>query len=1335
MLLLGCWLRWPVPWLLGGVPAALLVAWTTPDVRVRPSSALASVILLAGTIAGFTAHLELRRIQVAWDEVWDRRESRAADVLTRELDRLLQAGDDAVANLADDPPSPDSVGVERLRRLRDRADLAALAIYSAEGELRIWDGDHRGPVPADVREGAVRYEFGERPLFSYLYFTAPIPETGGTAVAAALLRVSLPPGVGGETAGFTSRVRARTGEDVRLSRAERIAGASAWDLRWEGRTLFSVALHEPRQSDEREAVLTRWGRIGGMLVGTAWLLLALGCRGMSGRRGAAAATLVALAGVVPFGRLLGLASLDSPASFLLRAPLDATLLRTLAVAGAGAIVAGLAAWHRRAPPRPLAAAVVAGVGFPLAVTMFRSAPAPEFVAGSEQAFAAFQAGLAAVLTLVATVALLAGARTGPGERRGGWIAGGLAGAGLLAAGGAAWVSLRAGLPVGFAALWALPVAGVAAGLALPSGRLRAVHWLAAGALGATCALPFGWQDRVDARMEMAERELERLASPVDPYSVFLLERFAARVDSLHRSGAGDVELLYGAWVESGLAEEGVPAWLTLWSAGDLPAEDLRIGVQPPRPAVTDALRDEAREREDAVVRSLPGGEARYGAAVPLPSGEAVTAVVPPRTAVASRSRLEPLYRGAQGGDAGSLTIVPLLPGDVVEDPGTTRWIRTASGWQAERTLELPEGRFHAHFTVPLADPMLLAARGTLLLVLDLAVLGALFGLGAAVARSGPLRLDALLGAVRTFRGRITAALFGFFLLSLTFFGVLGYQILSGAAVRTAGALADRVADEASGWYLDVQGSLDLLARRVGGDLLEYRDGRLVGGSVTELVELGLYEGWLPYDVHRRLRSREALLGRSTASVGNWSYVVSYRRLPDGDVLAAPVPLEAGAAALRRQEMTDLLRFAVLLGAGLSLGLAFLVGRALSRPIQDLRQAAGRVGRGDLSLRLPPRRTDEFGAVFRDFNRMVARLRRARADLLRTSQRTRAIVEEAATGVIALDDSGGVTLVNPRAEELLGTEIRPGEPLPRDEEAGGELAAWLETYFRDGVRAAGTELQRANRRVRVQARRIPGRERRLGGAVVSLEDVTDELRTERILAWGEMAQQVAHEVKNPLTPIKLSIQHILRAWRDGRSDFERILERNAEAMLREIDRLAAIARSFSRLAAPRAAGDEPLEAVPVTEVVEETLDLYAADEGGVRFEAAVAPDLPAVRGRRDEMKEVLLNLLENARAAIPDEGTVRVEAERKEDGVELRVQDDGQGIPDELLPRIFEPRFSTRSSGTGLGLAIVRRLAESWGGSVAAESREGEGTTIRISMLRWRDEEDSALDEPGDRSEV
>ncbi|HZD04342.1 MAG TPA: HAMP domain-containing protein, partial [Longimicrobiales bacterium] len=441
-----------------------------------------------------------------------------------------------------------------------------------------------------------------------------------------------------------------------------------------------------------------------------------------------------------------------------------------------------------------------------------------------------------------------------------------------------------------------------------------------------------------------------------------------------------------------------------------------------------------------------------------------------------------------------------------------------------------------------------------------------------------------------------------------------------------------------------------------------------------LVELGLYEGWLPFDVWSRLRSREDILATGDLSLGRWEYLVAYRLLPDGDVLGAPVPHRAGATAVRRREVLDLLGFAVVAGALLSLLLALLVARTLTRPIHTLQVASERVGSGNLGVRLSSSRPDEFGSVFSSFNRMVRRLRRARRDLVRTTRRTQAIVEDAATGVVALDPSGRVTLANARAEELLGADVEVGRRLRERGVAADELVRWVQLYFRDGLREAGTEFQFGDRRVRIRARRI-SREGPLGGAVLSLEDVTDELRTERILAWGEMARQVAHEVKNPLTPIKLSIQHIRRAFEDRRPDFGDILGRNADAALREIDRLATIASSFSRFGAPAAADEGPLQAVDLRAVVTEVLALYASGEGAIRFELDIPGDLPAVAARSTELKEVLVNLLENARSAIEERGCVSVAAEPTPEAVLLRVEDDGSGIPEELLPRVFEPHFS------------------------------------------------------------
>jgi signal transduction histidine kinase len=213
----------------------------------------------------------------------------------------------------------------------------------------------------------------------------------------------------------------------------------------------------------------------------------------------------------------------------------------------------------------------------------------------------------------------------------------------------------------------------------------------------------------------------------------------------------------------------------------------------------------------------------------------------------------------------------------------------------------------------------------------------------------------------------------------------------------------------------------------------------------------------------------------------------------------------------------------------------------------------------------------------------------------------------------------------------------------------------------------------------------------------------------------MARQVAHEIKNPLTPIRLGVQLLRRAHRDGRDNFGAMLETTVERVLAEIDRLDEIARSFSKYGtAPDR--QPPAEVLDAAAVARDVVALERLGQGGVDW-ALDGADAPAPALARDgELREVLLNLLENARLAHARRVTVRV---ARDDGrVTLAVADDGEGIPPDVLPRIFEPRFSTRTSGSGLGLAISRRLVEAWGGEVRAESRRGpgaSGTTVTLSL--------------------
>ena len=222
------------------------------------------------------------------------------------------------------------------------------------------------------------------------------------------------------------------------------------------------------------------------------------------------------------------------------------------------------------------------------------------------------------------------------------------------------------------------------------------------------------------------------------------------------------------------------------------------------------------------------------------------------------------------------------------------------------------------------------------------------------------------------------------------------------------------------------------------------------------------------------------------------------------------------------------------------------------------------------------------------------------------------------------------------------------------------------------------------------------------------------RAERVLAWGEMARQIAHEIKNPLTPIRLGVQHLRRAHSDPRVDYDQVLNDNVKRILAEIDRLDDIARSFSRYgSAP--ADLPPALAVDVAAVVKDVVALEQMGDRKVKWQLWGA-DRPAwAMARKDEMRDVLLNVFENARLALARHVDISL---REDDGrVTIETVDDGSGIAPGVLPRIFEPHFSTRTTGSGLGLAVSRRLIEAWGGEIAITSEEGKGTRVLIVLER------------------
>jgi signal transduction histidine kinase len=221
-----------------------------------------------------------------------------------------------------------------------------------------------------------------------------------------------------------------------------------------------------------------------------------------------------------------------------------------------------------------------------------------------------------------------------------------------------------------------------------------------------------------------------------------------------------------------------------------------------------------------------------------------------------------------------------------------------------------------------------------------------------------------------------------------------------------------------------------------------------------------------------------------------------------------------------------------------------------------------------------------------------------------------------------------------------------------------------------------------------------------------------VRAEKEAAWRDMARQVAHEVKNPLTPMRLAAEHIRRAWRDRIDNFDEVLERGVDLIVRQTESLKRIATSFSDFARLPGRRREPTD---VAEAVRRVADMYSATPR-LAVAVVVADGLPTILADPDELQRVLVNLAKNAVEALDGrQGSLALRLRRDGGSLVLDVEDDGPGISDDVHARLFEPYFSTKTSGTGLGLAICKRAIEDLGGTIAVRSAAGKGTTVTVRI--------------------
>ncbi len=520
--------------------------------------------------------------------------------------------------------------------------------------------------------------------------------------------------------------------------------------------------------------------------------------------------------------------------------------------------------------------------------------------------------------------------------------------------------------------------------------------------------------------------------------------------------------------------------------------------------------------------------------------------------------------------------------------------------------------------------------------------------------------------------------------------------------------------------------LQWLRRIVGQDIHLYEGGELVATSRRELFASGYLIPRLPGEIDRRVvrGGLPFLLRRS--ELGPIPIPTVYARVhlpgPDrGTVVAVPVVLQQQGVARAVARIVELLLLATVLLAGLLAGAAALIAGTVARPVRDLVGAATRIAAGDYDTRLRARTRDEVAGLVERFNTMAAALAAQRADLLARKDYIEALLSHATTGVVSTDAEGRVVTLNPAAVALLaptGPPPRVGETLIAAVKRDADLAP-LAAALAAPVPVPGEPLEvdllHAAKPLRLRLVRveIPDPSGGPPGSLVLLDDVTDLMKSNQLEAWAEMARAIAHEIKNPLTPIQLSTEHLTRLLRERLPQPSPEIDACIENVTKQVRALREIAAEFSAYAKLPTLRTEPTD--PVAFLGEIAATYRSGRPPGVAVEERYEPASPIAADRR-VLGRAIVNLVENALQAMPDGGTLTFAVHPSPGGgTTLTVADTGVGLDPSAQRHLFQPYFSTKSSGTGLGLAIVRRSVEAHGGTIVVESAKGKGTAFHIRL--------------------
>jgi len=405
-----------------------------------------------------------------------------------------------------------------------------------------------------------------------------------------------------------------------------------------------------------------------------------------------------------------------------------------------------------------------------------------------------------------------------------------------------------------------------------------------------------------------------------------------------------------------------------------------------------------------------------------------------------------------------------------------------------------------------------------------------------------------------------------------------------------------------------------------------------------------------------------------------------------------------------------------------------LAKGITVPIQELAEGTNEVANGNLDFKIDLESSDEIGTLVSSFNKMTEdikvskrRLEKSNLDIENRRRYIEIILRSVTAGVISVDKLGKISTINRSAERMVG--VRGEAILNKNYKkvVGKYYQEMIKTMVKDAFAAGGTieretklTLKGENVTLLISLSILRDEKNNYLGMVLVFDDLTELIKGQRAATWREVARRIAHEIKNPLTPIQLSAQRLQKRFGDKVDDEMDIFAECTSTIISQVDELKALVNEFSSFARLPAAN--PV-ATGIGDIIKEVLSLYREAHKDVEFKTDFPEDLPLLNLDQKQIKRVFINLLENAVEAIGSEGTVEISAryDHEERKVEVAVADNGTGIALQDKNRLFEPYFSTKKGGTGLGLAIIDTIMKDHKASIRVKDNVPRGTKFMLEF--------------------